>query len=244
MLFDSHCHLEENMDFADVANCVCIGCDIPTSLDAISWSKKDSRVYATVGFHPEFADIWNEEAKEEIKKLSKEEKVVAIGEIGLDYHWDDNPSKELQRKCFEEQIELAKELSLPICIHSRDADQETMDILKIHNAFDSIKVLLHCFSGSSELAKEYIKLGAWISIAGPVTYKNNKKTIEVVKVVPIDRLLVETDSPYLTPEPLRGQKNCPNNVRFTAMKIAEIKEMEFEEVAKKTFENACSFYGI
>lgn len=233
------------MDFSEVDTCVCIGCDVPTSLDAISWAKKYPKVFATVGFHPEFADTWIKENPErEIRKLAKEEKVVAIGEIGLDYHFDDNPSKEVQRKCFEDQIELAKELKLPICIHSRDADQETMDILKAHRTFDSIKVLLHCFSGSAELAEQYIKLGAYISVAGPLTFKNNKKTVEVVRRVPLDRLLVETDSPYLAPEPLRGHPNCPNNVKFTAMKLAEIKEISFEEATNATYENAKRFYGI
>ena len=222
-----------------------IGCDLKSSIDSVSWTKKDDRVYGTVGLHPEFANEWNDETREEIVKLSKEEKIVAIGEIGLDYHWEDNPNKEAQRKCFEEQIEMAKEIKMPICIHSRDADQETMDLLKKHDAFNSLPgVLLHCFSGSAELAKQYIKLGAYISIAGPVTYKNNRKTIEVVKEVPLDRLLIETDSPYLSPEPLRGHPNCPNNVKYTAMKIAEIKGISFDEVAEATFANACRFYSI
>ena len=222
-----------------------IGCDIESSRASIEWTKKDEKIYGTVGIHPEFANLWNEEQREEIKRLSKNEKIVAIGEIGLDYHWEDNPSKEDQRKCFEEQIEMAKELNLPICIHSRDADQETMDILKAHDAFKSLPaVLLHCFSGSAELAKQYVKLGAYISIAGPVTYKNNRKTVEVVKEVPLERLLIETDSPYLTPEPNRGKPNCPSNVKYTAMKIAEIKGISFEEVADATYDNACRFYSI
>ena len=219
-----------------------IGCDLKSSIESVAWTKAFDWIYGTVGIHPEFA---NEiETLGNIRKLAGEEKIVAIGEIGLDYHWEDNPPKDVQRRCFEEQIEMAKEISMPICIHSRDADQETMDILKDHKSFDNIPVLLHCFSGSAELAKQYIKLGAWISVAGPVTYKNNRKTIEVVKDVPLERLLVETDSPYLTPEPHRGHANNPAYVKFTAMKIAEIKEISFEEVAEATFNNACRFYSI
>jgi len=229
----------------DVDRCVCIGCDIPSSLDAISRAEKDPKVFAAVGFHPEFANIWHsEKPKAELIRLAALPKVVAIGEIELDYHYEDNPKREIQRECFEDQIELAKALGLPICIHSRDADQETMDILKAHECFKSIHVLLHCFSGSAELARQYVKLGAWISIAGPVTYKNNKKTVEVVREVPLERLLIETDSPYLSPEPLRGKPNCPGNVKYTALKIAEIKNIGFEEAANASYENACEFYRL
>ena len=182
---------------------------------------------------------------DQLRLLAREPKIVAIGEIGLDYHWEDNPPREVQRECFEAQIELAKEIDMPICIHSRDADQETMDILKAHDAFTKTAgVLLHCFSGSAELAKQYIKLGAWISIAGPVTYKNNRKTIEVVESVPLERLLIETDSPYLSPEPMRGKPNNPGNVKYTAAKIAAIKNISFDEVADATYKNANLFYRI
>ncbi len=229
----------------DIDMMVYIGCDIESSIQSVNWTKKEDRIYGTVGIHPEFADKWNEEQQNKIEELAKNDKIVAIGEIGLDYHWEDNPSRELQRKCFEDQIELAIKLKMPICIHSRDADQETMDILKAHDAFTKTGgVLLHCFSGSAELAKQYIKLGAWISVAGPVTYKNNRKTVEVVGVVPLDKLLIETDSPYLTPEPFRGKPNCPENVKYTVMKVAEIKGISFEEVADTTYSNACRFYSI
>ncbi len=229
----------------DIDKMVYIACDFESSVESIEWTKKEDRIYGTVGIHPEFADKWNEDLQNKIEELAKENKIVAIGEIGLDYHWEDNPGKDFQRKCFEDQIELAKKLKMPICIHSRDADQETMDILKAHDAFNQTGgVLLHCFGGSAELAKQYIKLGAWFSIAGPVTYKNNRKTIEAVKVIPLEKLLIETDSPYLTPEPFRGKMNCPENVKYTAMKIAEIKNVSFEEVANTTYSNACRFYSI
>ena len=243
MLCDSHCHLEDGMPH-DIDLMINIGCDLESSKQSIEWTRKENRIYGTVGVHPEFADLWDSKLESEIGSLSKDEKIVAIGEIGLDYHWDDNPARDLQRKCFEDQIELAKKLKMPICIHSRDADQETMDILKAHDAFNGAGVLLHCFSGSAELARQYVKLGAYISIAGPVTYKNNRKTIEVVESVPLERLLIETDSPYLSPEPMRGKPNCPENVKYTANKIAEIKGISFEEVAEATYQNACRFYSI
>ena len=193
--------------------------------------------------------------------------VMAIGEIGLDFHYDRSP-RDIQREAFRKQIRLANEPKMPIVIHSREADQEVMDILKEEGAFsderkswfpkrpdpsgyvngseliDDARVLLHCYSGSAELGRQYVKLGATLSIAGPVTYKNNKKTIGVVEEVPIDFLLVETDSPYLTPEPFRGKKNNPSLVEYTAKKVAEIKGMSYEDVAKITKANAMRFYGI
>ncbi|MDO5441321.1 MAG: TatD family hydrolase [Bacillota bacterium] len=244
MIFDSHCHLEEGMPH-DIDLVMNIGCDIKSSFESLEWTKKEDRIYGTVGIHPEFADEATPENLAKIKALATEnDKIKAIGEIGLDYHWDDNPPKEVQRKCFEDQIELAIEIGMPICIHSRDADQETLDILKAHSAFSKTRVLMHCFSGSVELAKEYIKLGAWISFAGPLTYKNNRKTVAVAEFVPVDKMLVETDSPYLSPEPKRGKPNCPENVIHTIQKIADIKQLTFEEVANHTFENGCTFYGI
>ena len=203
-----------------------------------------------------------------IKGLAKKKKVMAIGEIGLDFHYDNSP-RDVQREWFRRQIRLANELKMPIVIHSREADQEVMDILKEEGAFSQerkswfpkrpdtqgyadrhsglcsdSRVLLHCFSGSAELGRQYVKLGATLSIAGPVTYKNNKKTVAVVEEIPIDFLLVETDSPYLTPEPFRGKKNTPPMVEYTVAKVAEIKKMNLQDVAEKTKENAMRFYGI
>jgi len=246
--FDSHCHLEEGMipiiQESETKLVMNIGCDLKSSIESVAWTEAFPWIYGTVGIHPEFANELDDTI-ERIEKLAIEnEKIKAIGEIGLDYHWEDNPPRDVQRRAFIEQIEMAKRIDLPICIHSRDADQETMDILKDTKSFDSIPVLMHCFSGSEEIAKQYIKLGAWISIAGPVTYKNNRKTIEVVSSVPLDRLLIETDSPYLTPEPHRGHSNTPANVKYTAAKVAEIKNLSLEEIAEETFNNACRFYRI
>lgn len=166
----------------------------------------------------------------------------AIGEIGLDYHYDYSP-RDVQKKVFIQQINLAKSLKLPIIIHDREAHEDVMRILKEEKAFET-GVVMHCFSGSADLAKQYIKLGAYISVAGPLTFKNNRKTIEVVEKVPMDRLFVETDSPFLTPVPYRGKRNEPAYVQYVADRVAEIKGLSYQEVVDQTRENACRFFNI
>ena len=281
MLFDSHAHINntdmtpgrveelvsqvENSTLEYVTD---IGFDLPSSRKAVENAARYPWCYAAVGVHPHDTDDMDDMTLYMIKSLAAKPKVQAIGEIGLDFHYD-NSDRDAQRTWFRRQIRLANELKMPIVIHSGEADQETMDILKEEGAFtderkswfpqrpDSegfvggtpgnvpdARVLIHCFSGSAELASQYVKLGATISIAGPVTYKNNRKTVAAAAAVPIDFLLVETDSPYLTPEPLRGRRNSPVNVEYTARKIAEIKGMDYEEVAARTNSNACRFYGI
>ena len=249
-----------------------VGFDLASSKLAADHAAKYPWCYAAAGFHPHDAQHMDDMDLLMIKGLAKKNKVMAIGEIGLDFHYDRSP-RDLQREAFRKQIRLANELKMPIVIHSREADQEVMDILKEEGAFseerknwfpkrpdptgyakggasgdagmcDDARVLLHCYSGSAELGRQYVKLGATLSIAGPVTYKNNKKTIAVVEEIPIDFLLVETDSPYLTPEPFRGKKNNPSLVEYTAKKVAEIKGMSYEDVAKVTKANAMRFYGI
>ncbi|MDO4746085.1 MAG: TatD family hydrolase [Bacillota bacterium] len=275
MLFDSHAHLNNKMSDKDRAAMVAaieasdldyvmdIGFDLASSKLAADHAAKYPWCYAAAGFHPHDAQHMDDMDLIMIKGLAKKNKVMAIGEIGLDFHYDRSP-RDLQREAFRKQIRLANELKMPIVIHSREADQEVMDILKEEGAFsderkswfpkrpdptgyattDDARVLLHCYSGSAELGRQYVKLGATLSIAGPVTYKNNKKTIAVVEEVPIDFLLVETDSPYLTPEPYRGKKNNPSLVEYTARKVAEIKGMSYEDVAAATKANAMRFYGI
>lgn len=275
MLFDSHTHLNnENIndqqraqlaaeiDASDVKYVMDVGFDLGSSMQACDDAAEYPWCYAAVGVHPHDAKTLDEDVLTLIKGLTKKEKVQAIGEIGLDFHYDLS-DRDVQRYWFRRQIQLANELKMPIAIHSREADQETMDILKEEGAFTAeraswfpkrkgpdgellpdCRVLLHCFSGSRELAQQYVKLGATISIAGPVTYKNNRKTREVVESLPIEFLLVETDAPYLTPEPFRGKKNKSPFVEHTARKIAEIKGMEYEDVARITCENAKVFYGI
>lgn len=255
ILFDAHCHIneetltdEEREAFvkgiieSDVEYVVDAAFNRQGTLDSIKHANMYPWCYATVGVHPYDVGELSEEMIEEFKELAMDPKVVAIGEIGLDYHME-NPDKELQRKWFRRQIRLAKELDLPIMVHAREADRETMDILKEEEAFTQ-KVYIHCFSGSKEMGLEYVKLGAVLGIDGPVTFKNNRKTCEVVEAVPIENILIETDAPYLTPVPHRGEKNNPAYVEFVARKIAELKGMDYEDVARITNENARKYYGI
>ncbi len=244
-----------------------IGYDLESSLLATKHAGKYPWCYAVVGCHPHGADDFDEEQYEMINALAKREKVVAIGEIGLDYHYD-NSDRENQKYWFRRQIQLANQLHLPIVIHEREAAEDCMNILKEEGAFSEerkswfpkrvvgttaegqpkleadARVLLHCFSGSAEMGKQYVKLGATLSIAGPVTYKNARKTVEVAYDIPLVYLLIETDSPYLTPVPFRGQRNNPVNVEFVAEKIAEIKGIEALEVARATCKNAKIFFNI
>lgn len=284
MLFDSHAHINNKMSASDREKMINaienssleyvmdIGFDLESSKLAADHAEKYPWCYAAAGFHPHDADAMDDLSLMMIKGLAKKEKVMAIGEIGLDFHYDRSP-RDIQREAFRQQIRLANELKMPIVIHSREADQEVLDILREEGAFsderkswfpkrpnpngyvkagadgkselcDDARVLLHCYSGSVELAKQYVKLGATLSIAGPVTYKNNKKTPAVVEEIPIEFLLVETDSPYLTPEPMRGKKNMPPLVEYTAKKVAQLKNMAYEDVARITSENAKRFYGI
>ena len=293
MLFDSHAHINEasyspeeraelikTIEASDVDYVVDIGYDLASSKLAVEHAARYPWCYAVVGCHPHDAKSMDDMELAMYKGLARKKKVVAIGEIGLDFHYDHSP-RDIQREWFRRQIRMANQLKMPIVIHSREADQETMDILKEEGAFseerkswfpkrpdpsgytlkkseaakktpddsadhmaDDARVLIHCFSGSAELAAQYVKLGATISVAGPVTYKNNRKTVAVVTEVPMDFLLVETDSPYLSPEPLRGRRNMSPNVKYTAQKVAEIKDLTLEDVAAKTKENAMRFYGI
>lgn len=272
LLFDSHAHINEER-FAENRSQLCadieasqlryvmdIGYDLESSQQAVKDAAAYDFCYAAVGVHPHDTKDMDDMTLAMIRGLAKKPKVQAIGEIGLDFYYDNSPREE-QRYWFRKQIQLALELKLPIVIHAREADQEVMDILKEEGAFSKrrtddfppqpdgspdARVLLHCFSGSKELGRQYVALGATLSIAGPVTYKNARKTVEVVEAIDLSRLLVETDSPYLTPEPMRKEHrtNLPLYVEYTARKVAEIKGISFEEVAKATLENARRFFGI
>ena len=193
-------------------------------------------IYAAVGIHPHYAENMAEEIIDRLRALSSHKKVVAIGEIGLDYYYDNSP-RDVQKYWFERQIELAKEVKLPVIIHDRDAHEDCVNIIKKTNA-KNVSGIFHCFSGSREMAQEVLKQNFYISIAGPVTFKNAKKLIEVVQYVPLDRLLIETDCPYLSPEPMRGKRNNPSNLNFIIEKIAVIKGISPQEVADATMENA------
>lgn len=275
MLFDAHTHInekslgqQERADFissieaAGMDGVVDVGYDLESSALAAKHAQMYDWCYAACGCHPHDADSFDEIQLEMIRGLALKKKVVAIGEIGLDFYRNLS-DPETQEYWFRRQIQLANELKMPIVIHERDAVQAVMDILKEERAFSDerkswfperkapggglspdARVMIHCFSASREVAMQYIALGATISVAGPVTYKNNRKTVEAVEAVPIEYLLVETDAPYLTPEPLRGRRNVPANVRYTAEKVAQIKGMSFEEVAAITSRNAKVFFGI
>ena len=274
-LFDSHTHINNDtyteaereqliadIEASGVAYVMDIGFDLPSSEQAVRDAARLPWCYAAVGVHPHDAKTMDEDIYARIRQLAGQPKVQAIGEIGLDFYYNHSDA-EVQRYWFRRQIRLANELHMPIAIHSREADQETMDILKEEGAFSEercswfpqrpgrdgklekdARVLLHCYSGSRELALQYVKLGATLSIAGPVTYKNNRKTSEVVSAIPIEYLLVETDAPYLTPEPYRGKKNKSPYVEYTARRVALLKDLPYEEVARRTLENAKRFYGI
>lgn len=254
MLIDSHAHLDDsrfngdrdliikNLQNNGIEMFLNIGADLQSSIASVSLAEKYDNIYAAVGIHPHSAKEMDESTIEILRSFSKREKVVAIGEIGLDYYYDNSP-RDIQVKWFKEQLKLAKEVDLPVVIHTRDAAQETFDILK--EAQDgSLRGVLHCYSGSVEMALEYVKLGFYISLAGPVTFKNSRVSREVAKAVPLDRLLIETDSPYLTPEPYRGKRNEPIFVRYVAGVIAEERGISFEQLAKATNKNTKELFRI
>lgn len=221
------------------------GSNIQTSKTSIDFAKKYDNVYAIVGIHPLDADEYSKEALEVIRDLATEEKVVAIGEIGLDNHYDDSPSPEIQEEAFRAQLDLAIELKMPVVIHAREADQKTFDILKSYKeAHQDFVALLHCFSGSVELMREYMKLGFYISLGGVTTFKNAKKPKEVAVEVPLDRLLLETDCPYMTPVPFRGKRNEPKYVLHTAKNIASLRGISLEDLETQTDANTLRFYRL
>ncbi len=257
MLFDAHCHFSDRAyddirtELAEAIKASELGLliDTATNLEeakrVLENTRKYSFCYGAAGIYPGETECASEEELREITELYRnEEKIVAIGEIGLDYHYEDNPPRELQQYWFRRQLDAAIELGAPVVIHTRDAAEDTMRILKESGAFGRIGVMLHDYSGSAELAEQYVKLGAVLSIAGIVTFKNNRKTVETVARTGLEHLHIETDSPYLTPVPFRGQRNMPHYVEHTARKIAEIKGISYEEVADATFRNACGFFGI
>lgn len=249
--FDSHAHYDDKCfenDLDDVlSNClkegvtkvVDVGYNEETSLKTIMLSQKYDWIYATVGHHPE--EINEKTSLEYIYNLSKKDKVVAIGEIGLDYHWDND--RELQKKYFMEQINIANELGLPIIIHNREADMDVLNILK-KEMKPKVDVVFHCFSSSAEVAKEVLRNGWYISLSGTVTFKNARNLHQVAYDTPLERLFIETDCPYLSPEPFRGQRNDSSRVIYVCRKIAEIKGIEEKTVARQTYINACKFYNI
>lgn len=254
MFIDSHSHLDDERFDGDrdilikslkenkIDIAINVGADLETSINSVKLADQYDNIYATIGVHPHSASEVTEETLDKFREMAKNVKVVAIGEIGLDFYYDNSP-RDLQRKWFKEQLKLAKELKLPVVIHSRDASQETFDTIK--EAQDgNLRGVMHCFSGSVEMAMEYIKLGFYISVAGPVTFKNARVVREVVEALPLDKLLIETDCPYLTPEPYRGKRNEPMFVKYVAEKIAQIKNISLEELAQATSTNTKNLFNI
>lgn len=254
MLFDTHVHLNadqfqedieevvQRAQEAGVSRMVVVGFDRLTITRAMDLIEKYNWLYAAIGWHPVDAIDMTDEDLQWIEELSSHPKVVAIGEMGLDYHWDKSP-KDIQKEVFRRQIRLAKKVKLPIIIHNREATQDIVDILKEENAGE-VGGIMHCFSGSAETALECVKLNFYISLGGPVTFKNAKKPKEVAQAVPIDKLLIETDCPYLAPHPYRGKRNEPAYVKRVAEEIAELKNLSYEEVAASTMENAKKLFQI
>lgn len=250
MLFDTHAHLDDRRfdeDREDVLSSLPkngisfvtnIGSDMKSSYESLLLSEKYDFIYAAVGVHP--ADIikMTDSDIDKLEKMLSHPKVVALGEIGLDYHYD--YPKDRQLYWFEKQLSLACRLNMPVIIHDRDAHNDCMNMIR---KYRPQKCVLHCFSGSLEMAKELVSYGYYLSFTGVITFKNASKLLDVVKFLPMENILIETDCPYLSPEPFRGSRNSPINVRYVAEKIAELKGLSFEEVANATTENALRFYS-
>lgn len=257
--FDSHSHYNDEKFNEDreqliqdtyndgITKFVCAGYNIKSSLDSLEMSKKYEFIYSICGISPNDIpqseqELWKDiDEISEIVKTLQDKKLVAIGEIGLDYYWN-KENKELQKQAFIKQIELANELELPIVIHSRDASVDTIEVLKTNPV--NKKGIFHCCQLNQEMIRQALELGYYISFAGPITFKNVKNAEDCVKIVPMDKILIETDSPYLSPEPNRGKRNDSRNVKFVAQKIAEFKGLTLEQVAKITYENAMRIFEI
>ena len=250
-IFDSHAHYTDkafnedreimlgSLKESGVCGIINCGADIESSVSSVDLASKYDYIYAACGIHPEEADKTPENYIDILRDLAKNEKCVAIGEIGLDYYWRQD-TKDLQKELFEKQILLSKELDLPIIVHDREAHGDTMEILKKHRP----KGVLHCFSGSPETAAEVLKLGMYIGFGGALTFKNARKAVEVAQMLPLDRLLLETDCPYMAPVPMRGKRNNSGYIPFIAEKVAEIKGIDPQSVLDVTMENTKRLFNI
>ena len=253
MLFDTHAHMDDTAFDADREELLASlpglglglvmnpGCSLASSRNAVALAEKYPYIYAAVGSHPDVADEVNEDVLEEYKKLCKQsEKVRAIGEIGLDYHYEDIP-RSVQKEAFRAQMSLARELGLPVIVHERDAHEDGMEIVR---EFPEVTGVFHCYSGSAEMAKWLVNRGWYIGFTGVLTFKNARRAIEVASSIPIDRIVIETDCPYMSPEPFRGKRNDPGKVYRMAEKLAEIRGLSVEEARRITMENGKRLYRI
>lgn len=253
LLFDTHAHYDDEQFDADrdallasmpqsgVGLIVDPGCDLPSSRRAIALAERFPHIYAAVGYHPENCAPYTDADLDVLRELAKHPKVVAIGEIGLDYYWEENPPREFQQTVFRRQLALAQELDLPVIVHDREAHADSLAIVR---EFPAVRGVFHCFSGSVEMARELWKLGWYVGFDGPVTYKNARKTVEVALEAPPDRILLETDSPYMAPVPVRGTRNDSRNVRYIAEKLAQLRGMETDALIALTAENGKRLFNI
>ena len=254
-MIDSHVHLDDEAFDEDrdeliknlyenvIEIVVNNSSDLSSSENSVKLANKYENIYASIGVHPHEAESYNDDVEKKLIELSKNKKVVAIGEIGLDYYYDNSP-RDIQREVFKKQIALAAKLKKNIVIHSRDASEETFEILKeAHEKYEFV-ALIHCFSQSVEMMEKYLKMGDYIALGGAVTFKNSKTPKEVAKKVDLERLLLETDCPYMTPVPYRGKRNEPKYVKFTCNYIADLRQIESSELEKITAANTKRFFGI
>lgn len=253
MIFDTHAHYDSEQFSEDryeiissmpekgVAGIVNVGATLEGCAASIELAHKYDFVYAAVGVHPDEVGALNEDTFAQLREWAKDEKVVAIGEIGLDYYWDEEP-REVQQEWFIRQLALARERNLPVNIHSRDAAEDTFQIMKEHGK--GLTGIIHCFSGSKEMAAEYVKLGFHIGVGGVVTFKNGKKLKQVVEEIPLERIVLETDAPYMAPTPFRGKRNDSSYIKYMAEEIANLKGITVEEVLAKTEQNARRVYQL
>ena len=253
LIFDTHAHYDDEAFDADRATLLASmpehgvglildpGCDLESSRRAVELARTYPHVYAAAGWHPENCAPYTEDSLDALRAWAREPKVVAIGEIGLDYYWEQNPPRELQQRVLRDQLALAQELDLPVIVHDREAHADSLAIVQ---EFPAVRGVFHCFSGSVEMARELLKRGWYLGFDGPVTYKNARKTVEVALECPLDRMLLETDSPYMAPVPVRGTRNDSRSVRYIAEKLAALRGLDTDELIRLTAENGKRLFGI
>ena len=252
-LFDTHAHYDDAAFDADretllaslpgngVGLVLNPGCDLSSSRRAVELARRYPHVYAAVGVHPENCGDWEDSFLPQLRQLAAGDKVRAIGEIGLDYYWEENPPRDLQRRVFRAQMALAGELNLPVIVHDREAHGDSLAIVR---DFPHVRGVFHCYSGSVEMARELVKRGWMISFTGVLTYKNARKAVEAAREIPLEHLMIETDSPYMAPVPCRGRRNDSTLVGYVCEKLSEIKGISREDCARITLENGKRFFGI
>lgn len=256
MLYDTHAHLNDGAFAADAEEVFqravdsgvrlmnIVGCDPASSFEAVRFGDLHKEIRAVAGVHPSDSESYSDEFEQQLKVWAREKRICAIGEIGLDYHYDDDVPHGKQQEIFRRQLRLASELDLPVVIHCRDAMDDTVRIIREEMPGKGFRGVFHCFSGSWEQAQICLKLGFYLGFDGPLTFKNSKKLPKIVELMPADRILVETDCPYMSPEPLRGRRNEPAHVFHIVAKVAALRGITVEEAEELTFQNGCRLFGI